>query len=184
MVGEILIRWTARAAVACYAVRLWRDAGGVGTDSYSRRTRWWWTMGCGWFAVHVATAFHFEHGWNHSAAFEYTAKRTAEMTGWNSGAGLYLNEAFLCLWCVDTILWWSNLAWPRNRRAYWAIQGVFAFMMIQATAVFGPPLWKPLVLLLTGLVMWQIVRSRRGRRHAKLLDPTESLHSGNQSSAD
>ena len=138
MSGELLIRWTARLAVACYGARLICDSAATQNESSMRMARWWWTIGCGWFLIHVATAFHFEHHWDHAAAFDYTSRRTAEMTGWKSGTGLYVNEAFLCVWLVDTILWWRNLSWPRNRRAYWIVQGIFGFLMIQATAVFGP----------------------------------------------
>src|SRR5580698_4426003 len=108
MFGEFLIRWTARLAVACYAARLICDAGDSLRDSTQRAARWCWTIGCAWFVVHVAVAFHFQHHWDHAAAFASTARRTAEMTGWNSGTGLYVNEAFLCLWLVDTVFWWRD----------------------------------------------------------------------------
>ena len=161
MVGEMLIRWTARLAVACYVARLMCDTGRKNDVPSQHAARWWWTIGCACFLMHVAAAFHFEHGWSHAAAFKYTAKRTAEMTGWNSGFGLYVNEAFLCLWLADTILWWRRLSWPENRRIYWTVQGVFAFLMIQATAIFGPPFWMPVFLLVVALLL--LVRVLRGR---------------------
>ena len=83
------------------------------------------------------------------------------MTGWNSGAGLYVNEAFLALWIADVVLWWRRLDWPDNRRIYWALQSVFAFLMFQATAVFGPPFWKPIVLMVSILLLTRILRRRR-----------------------
>jgi hypothetical protein len=163
MVEEMLVRWTARLAVSCYVARLMCDAEYRRTTLSPQSARWWWTIGCGWFVMHVIAAFHFEHGWSHSSAFESTARKTAAMTGWNSGWGLYINEAFLCLWITDTILWWRNLSWPDNRRIYWAIQGIFAFLMIQATAIFGPLFWKPVVLLVVVILWIRVLRSRQIR---------------------
>ncbi|WP_157605422.1 hypothetical protein [Schlesneria paludicola] len=105
------------------------------------------------FTVHVAAAFHFEHHWNHAHAYDHTAQRTAEMTGWNSGIGLYVNEVFLGLWIVDVAAWWWAPQWHQKRSVYWIVQAVFAFLMFQATAVFGPPFWRPIVVILL-LVLW------------------------------
>ena len=154
--GESVIRWTARFAVACYAARLVCDLRG----SDPRVARWWWTVGCLWFIAHVVAAFHFQHGWNHAAAFDFTAMRTAEMTGWKSGVGLYVNEAFLGLWMADTCLWWKNLNWPDNRLCYWTVQGLFAFLMFQATAIFGPPFWQPVAALFLAGMLVCTLRSR------------------------
>lgn len=40
--------------------------------------------------------------------------------------------------------WWRNgVNFPyRSSIYFWTLQGVFAFMMINATVVFGPPVWK------------------------------------------
>ncbi len=147
MIGELLIRWTARLAVACYVARLAFDVEQKAEANWQQSARWWWTIGCFFFLLHVIAAFHFEHHWNHAAAYEATAKRTAEVTGWDSGFGLYVNEAFLILWLTDTLCWWQDLSWPQHRRIYWTVQSVFAFLMLQATAIFGPPFWIPVVVL-------------------------------------
>jgi len=159
MWGEVIIRWTARLAVSCYVARVLCDATDVPGRPMQRQARWWWTVGCGIFLVHVIAAFHFEHHWNHTSAFDYTAKRTAEMTGWNSGVGLYVNEVFLALWVADTAIWWLNPNWPQNRFAYWTVQGIFAFLMFQATAVFGPIFWKPVAAIAIVCLIW--LRARR-----------------------
>jgi hypothetical protein len=165
MSGEFLIRWSARLAVACYAARLMCDVRASGPNS-SRIARWWWTIGGAIFLAHVASAFHFHHHWNHAAAFDETARRTEEMTGWNSGTGLYINEAFLVLWLTDLMIWWKNPCWPQNRRAYWIVQAIFAFLMIQATAVFGPPFWKPVVAVFIGILLGIRLLSRPSRASA------------------
>lgn len=145
MPEDLIIRWTARVAVSCYVMRLMIDAGAARSVPAQKWARAWWTLGCAVFVAHVLTAFHFQHGWNHTVAFDYTAKRTAELTGWNSGIGLYINEAFLVLWLADTIQWWRDFNWSQNRLAYWIVQGIFGFLIFQSTAVFGPPFWKVVV---------------------------------------
>ena len=148
-----LIQWTARWAVCGYLARIWveiDDRSKVSTRMLARR---WWTFGCVGFVLHVICAFHFAHHWSHAAAWEATARRTAEMTGWYSGWGLAVNEGFLVLWICDTILWWRNLAWPENRIIFRSIQLVFAFLMIQATVVFGPPVWKWVAFVVLAMIL-------------------------------
>lgn len=142
MPGDALIRWTARLFVACYVGRLCVDTAGRRDESAQRAARWWWTIGCGIFVLHVVAAFHFQHGWSHAAAFEHVRQRTLLDTGWDSGIGLYINHAFGLLWLADTVVWWRRLDWSQQRPMYWIVQSLFAFMMIQATAVFGPPFWR------------------------------------------
>ncbi len=160
MIGEFLVRWTARIAVACYIARLACDSGHNGGIDSQKIARIWWSIGCATFVLHVIVAFHFIHHWSHTAAFDATAKRTAEMTGWNSGFGLYINEAFLLLWLTDTFFWWQDVSWPRHRRIYWTVQSVFAFLMIQATAIFGPPFWIPVVVLVIAILSIRAFRTK------------------------
>jgi hypothetical protein len=93
--------------------------------------------------IHVAASFHFVHAWSLSSAFDHVLKRTHEATGIASGAGLYVNFAFVVIWLVDTVLWWRDLAWVKHRIPYWSIQAIFAFLIIQSTVVFGPSYWWP-----------------------------------------
>lgn len=163
-IGDFIVRWTARLAVACYVSRLICDISRLPGTRGQRTARCWWTLGCACFVIHVAAAFHFEHRWNHTAAYEYTSTRTTELTGWNSGAGLYVNEAFLCLWLADTVLWWRNLNWSQNRYAYWLVQGIFGFLMFQATAVFGPLFWRPIVLAVSVILVILSLRTSAIKR--------------------
>lgn len=159
---EMVVRWTARLAVAGYLARVSCDIQDPAAASTQKWARRWWTFGCGIFLIHVVCAFHFEYQWDHAKAFEYTARRTREVTGWNSGVGLCINELFLCLWIADTAAWWRNLYWPvACRRVYWGVQSLFAFLMIQATVVFGPPFWKPVGVFVIGTLVWQWLRRRR-----------------------
>ena len=155
MLGDAAIRWTARLVVACYVGRLCIDVAGRREQAAQRAARWLWTAGCGIFLLHIAAAFHFQHGWSHAAAFEHVRQRTLHDTGLDSGVGLYINYAFAVLWLIDVSLWWRHLNWSGRRLPYWIVQSLFAFMMSQATVVFGPPYWLPIfvavLLLLTAL---------------------------------
>lgn len=141
MPGEMIVRWTARLAAAAYLARVSID--GIAPRS-SRAQRWnrvIWAAGCAIFLAHVAAAFHFYHGWSHAAAFEHVRQQTLQLTGFDSGFGLYLNELIAVWWTIDVILWARNPRWPENRWAYWSLHGFFAFMMFNATVVFGPRGW-------------------------------------------
>jgi hypothetical protein len=109
-----------------------------------KAARWLWTVGCGLYIAHVLAAFAHFHAWSHEAAYRHTAEATAAVVGLDWGGGLYVNYAFTLFWVADTILWWlGGAAFPYRSRAYfWTVNGVFAFMAVDATVVFGPPYWK------------------------------------------
>lgn len=140
-IGEMIVRWTARLAAAAYLARVSIDE----IAPRSPRTQQWnrviWTVGCAIFLAHVAAAFHFYHGWSHAAAFEHVRQQTLRLTGFDSGFGLYLNELMAVWWTIDAVLWARNPRWPENRWAYWSLHAFFAFMMFNATVVFGPRGW-------------------------------------------
>jgi hypothetical protein len=95
--------------------------------------------------LHTACAFQFYHHWSHRAAYEATARQTAEVVGLSWGGGLYANYVFAALWAADACWWWygpeSCLARPRSLE--WAVQGFLGFIAFNATVVFG-----------TGAVRW------------------------------
>ncbi|MFO1023430.1 MAG: hypothetical protein U0903_22465 [Planctomycetales bacterium] len=126
------IVWSARLSFALYSVGQglrWRTPE-------SRIARLTWTAGCALLAVHILLAFGLAHGWSHVAAYDATARRTFEYTGWNSGMGLYFNEITLALWGVDVLWSWSVFKRPR----WWTVlvEVVLAFMFFNAVCVFAP----------------------------------------------
>lgn len=137
-----LVRWTVRLAVACYAARVLMDAGDFGS---LRARRSLWTVGLVFYLAHVVAAFQLVHGWSHAAAWEETARQTFERTGWRSGVGVWVNYAFTLLWTVDVAAWW--IVGPgysrRFRRVSFVVQSAFAFLVFNATVVFGPAFWRP-----------------------------------------
>lgn len=115
-VGWVLLAWAAMAVRA------------------DRLARWLWTLGLAALGVHLALAFWLAHGWSHAAAVEHVR----EVGG--SGAGIVANYLFALVWAVDVVWWWSDSG-HRSRRPRWvaaATHGFLAFVVVNATVVFGP----------------------------------------------
>ena len=133
MTGTLLILWSARAAFLLYVAAL-----AAWLTERPRSARLAWTCGCLAYLGHVAAAFHFHHHWSHDAAYEETARRTGELFGVRSGAGLYCNYVFTVVWTFDVIwAWWS--AETYRRRPRWiagTVHFFMAFLFFNATVVF------------------------------------------------
>jgi hypothetical protein len=143
--GELLVRWTVRLALACYAGAVALRLLPRFSPSRQAVARWLWTAGCLLYLAHVASAFHFVHGWSHQAAYRETARRTAELFGLSWGGGLYFNYLFTAVWVGDVLYWWRGLArYAARPRWYDAlVQAFLAFMAFNGAVVFA-----------TGLVRW------------------------------
>jgi len=142
-----LTRWTARIVVACYLSRVLLDVGWAtrpGADCSLHAARWLWSGGCAMNLVHLVCALGCVHGWSQAAAYRHIAAQTLATTGLDWGGGLHVNYAFSLVWLGDTIAWWlKGPAWPyRSRGYFWLLHAVFAFMIFNATVVFGPPFWR------------------------------------------
>lgn len=165
--GELLTRWTVRAALALYALALvWRLEG-----KSSRAARWMWTIGCVAFVVHVLCAFGFFHHRSHMEAYAETARRTKELVGWDWGGGVYFNYAFALVWILDSIWWWSGIEKyeRRSRIVEWLIQGFMAFMWINATIVFGSGVIRWVGAAVTFALMFLYYRLWRSRERSEEL---------------
>ncbi len=123
-----------------------------GRDRWSRIA---WTIGCAFYLSHVAAAFQFEHHWSHSAAYDATARQTAEVFGLRWGGGLYFNYLLTILWIAESI-WWT-----RSR----ALQWFFAFMFFNATIVFGSAFarWSGIVSIIAILAVYCTGRPAHGK---------------------
>ena len=155
--GELLILWTVRLAVACYVLRLLIDVAGWNSSKANKIRLWIWTIGCGFFLVHVFCAFQFYHFWSHAHAYKHTAVQTAKIVGLHWGGGLYFNYLFLALWIADVYAWWrQGGSYLEQRRIYWIVQIIFAFMFFNATIVFGPVFWRwvGLAVIISLLIVW------------------------------
>lgn len=161
---ESLVRWTARGFVACYYLRYVLGGSASFTRSPQVAARRAWTVGCALCLIHFAAAFWLVHGGSHDQAYESVARRTAEMTGWSSGVGLYINYLFGLLWLADTILWWIAPRWHDRPGIAWPLHGFFAFLILQSTVVFGPGYWIPLTI---PAVILLVVQARNPGRPAR-----------------
>ncbi|MGL4465761.1 MAG: hypothetical protein ACRDD1_04375 [Planctomycetia bacterium] len=106
-----------------------------------------WTAGALFCVMHVVSALHFVHRWNHDALVAETARQTAVVVGWNWGGGVYVNYVFVGLWLLDAVWWrWCGHAtYGRRRpRLHAALQFFLGFIVFNALIVFK-----------TGLVRWE-----------------------------
>ena len=155
---EIIVRWSVRLSVFCYlAFCLCRrhdsseSQSGVDrpahpdqpTDSTpSNRMLLIWTVGLIFFLIHFVSSMGFAHDWSHQNAFDHTAQQTEEFTGWNWGGGIYFNYLFALVWSFDVLMWWkTGPSWLDNRGYQIGLHCFFAFIIINATIVFGPQWW-------------------------------------------
>jgi len=139
--GEQLMLWTVRASVGCYVAALWRWLFFTGNDDRIYARCWFisWVL-C---VIHVICAFHFRHQWNHDKAIQHTAEMTENVVGISWGGGLYINYVFLVCWGCSAIPGLVGKALT-PRATSWLTTGLHlfvAFMMFNATAIFGPAWW-------------------------------------------
>lgn len=139
--ADLIVRWTARAFVACYLIRIGLDARGLRDRSSQRVARWIWSLGCIICWTHFAVAFQLAHHGSIREAYQHVLEITARSAGFVTGVGLYVNLGFGILWVADVAFWWRNIGWSERPVPYWAVQVIFAFLIFQATVVFGPSFW-------------------------------------------
>jgi hypothetical protein len=137
LVGELATRWTVRLALAGYFLGGALRASNGHSPPRRRLAQVAWSLGCLFYLAHVACAFQFYHGWSHAAACQHTAERTAELTGWNWGGGIYFNYVFTLVWLADALVWWRRGDRPSRPWLEVATQGFLWFMVFNATVIFG-----------------------------------------------
>ncbi len=127
-----------------------------------RAARILWTIACGFYLLHVASAFQFYHHWSHAAAYAETARQTAQVFGIDWGGGLYFNYAFTVIWIADAIWWWQAglVAYRERRRMNAAVHWFLAFMFFNATVVFASG-WTRWTGVAATLVLLMIAAKRR-----------------------
>jgi len=159
--GEWLTRGTVWLALPLFVAgeMVWAGRGEMRAAAF-----WLNSSGCAAFLAHVACAFHFYHAWSHSAAYADTARRTAELSGWTWGGGLYLNYLFALVWTGGVFWSWTNPIGYLHRPSWliWSVRAFFWFMILNGTVVFarGPVRWFGLILCLTLAGCWWPRRKR------------------------
>ena len=158
---ESFVRWTVRLSVFCYlAFCLLKLAPAASQDYRLKQIRWIWTLGLVFFLLHFASSMGLAHDWSHANAVEHTAEQTESATGWKWGGGIYFNYLFALIWLFDVAMWYkAGPSWLENRTYQIGLHSFFAFIVFNATIVFGPRYWwaigglflVALVLLLFGV---------------------------------
>jgi hypothetical protein len=136
---ELLTRWTAIVGLTLSVLSLALRVIAARHRSRVGAARLFWTAGCVALWLHTACAFQFVHHWSHRAAYESTARQTAELTGLDWAGGLWANYVFLAVWTFDACWWWtrplSYLTRPRSIECL--VQAFLGFIAFNATVVFG-----------------------------------------------
>ncbi len=127
-------------------------------------TRIIWTVACTGLVAHFLAAFHFYHGWSHTAAYLDTARQTEELFGMKWGGGLFINYALLVAWIVDLAWWWRS-GLDSYRKRPWPVlvlwHGFFIFIIFNATVVFADGIVRWLGLMLSLVLIftwWRLIR--------------------------
>jgi hypothetical protein len=111
--------------------------------------------------LHIAVAFHAVHGWSYEEAYRHTA----EVGG--VGEGVYVNYLFVAVWLAD-VLWMWVAPDGYRRRPQWislAVHGFLAFIVLNATVVFGTnPYARSVAVLFFAALVWLLKRKNRGGR--------------------
>lgn len=150
--GHNMIVWTVRVSVALYVIALWRYLFvirrqlKVGVDSIYRLT---WSLSWLMCLVHIVCAYHFQHHWDQAAALKHTAELTERVVGLHWSGGLYVNYVFISMWGADV----GRILLRTSEASSVLLHSVAAFMMFNATVVFGPTWWWiPFAVVVFGLV--------------------------------
>ena len=163
---EIIVRWSVRLSVFCYLIFCLSKSPADLTDesSQSKRILWIWTLGLIFFLIHFVASMGFAHQWSHQTAYESTADQTQAVTGWHWGGGIYFNYLFTLVWFFDVAMWWKQGPdWLNNRAYQICLHSFFAFIVFNATVVFGPRFWWLVALVFFPALIWKIWKKTNKR---------------------
>lgn len=153
-VGPLLISWTVRIALLCYAVATVITLLQPATIHRTQILRPLWTAGALLFVAHVTAAFHFEHHWSHAQAVQSTAIQTEQLIGIPFGQGLWFSYLFVLLWIADAAWSWIQPSKWLNRRPTitLALHAWLFFIAFNGAVVFEAGPTRPAGILVTALL--------------------------------
>ena len=128
----------------------------------SAARRAFWSLAAALMLVHSVAAFATIYGWSHETAVAATARQTRELTGFDSGIGIYVNYAFLLVWLADVAWWWQSpetyVARPRWMSRF--VRGFVWFMFLNGAVIFADGWMRTIggAAVLTVLVAWSTRR--------------------------
>ena len=164
--GELLTRLSVWLALAVATLGIGLRWEARGRSAWCDWARWAWTVGCGFFLIHVVCAFHYFYRWSEAVGYSETARQTFVHTGMHWGGGLYFNYLFAAVWLADVVWWWSAPVSfsrrPHLLNVCW--DGFFFFMVLNGAVIFvnGPKRWLGAVLCAVLALLWW----RRWRKKA------------------
>jgi hypothetical protein len=153
--GDWIISWSVRLALLLLVVVQALEFQSLRQGRIASVLRWLWTTAFVLFAIHVAAAFHFVHGWSHQTALEATAKETFEKMGFSFGAGIYFNYLFLLVWATDLVWIWraTGLSTKSQQMLFYAGRAYMLFIAFNGVVVFKSGWMRFLGILATVLLM-------------------------------
>lgn len=143
--GESAMRWAVRLAVVFCLLRAWLVLRNPDRSRIPTKWECWlWTIGWTSYAAHVILAFQFVHDWSHADAWQHTAIETERMTRIRRGEGLWVNYLFTAMWLADVVRIWTacRRRVATNRTLDVVNYFFFAFIVFNATVVFGPAIYR------------------------------------------
>ncbi|MBL8815551.1 MAG: hypothetical protein JNL58_05945 [Planctomyces sp.] len=161
--GRFLILWTVRVSVGLYAIAVLMKMQLTTSPTSARLYRLAWLLSWCFCVIHVVCAYHFQHHWDQAAALKHTAEMTRRVVGIYWSGGLYVNYVFLTLWGVQSMVQLVRDR-PSGRVEDLSMHALAAFMMFNATAVFGPAWWIAVVAAYGLVIVVQVFRGRVQRK--------------------
>lgn len=140
-VGGAIVSWAASEVARATAVR-----------------RAFWSLAAALMLVHSVAAFGTIYGWSHEIAVAATARQTRDLTGFDSGSGIYVNYAFLLIWLADAVWWWQAPARYAARPVWLSrfVHGFVWFMFLNGAVIFADGWMRTIggAAVLTVFVAW------------------------------
>jgi hypothetical protein len=155
MPPALLISWTVRLALLCYAISTLLLLVRPASPSLTLRIRPLWSLGALLFIAHVAAAFHYTHHWSHVSAVRSTAAETQQLLGIAFGQGIWFSYLFVLLWTADAAWSWLRpLSWKnRSRRTTLVLHSYLFFIAFNGAVIFEAGPTRPLGILVTLLLI-------------------------------
>lgn len=120
--------------------------------------RAFWSLAAALMLVHSVAAFGAIYGWSHEVAVVATARQTQDLTGFDSGSGIYVNYVFLLIWIADAVWWWQAPAHYAARPGWLShfVDGFVWFMFLNGAVIFADGWMRAIggAAVLTVLIAW------------------------------
>jgi hypothetical protein len=150
--------WCAAALWVAGAAQLLalRPASWTRPDGWLRLAALTWVLGAAVQLLHVAVALDRVHDWSLVSAYRETERQAGV------GAGVVVNFLFVLVWLGDAV-WLTAFPVRYGRRPRWvgrAVHVFLAFILFNATVVYGSPGIRWLCVVSFALLAWEWSRRR------------------------